>query len=83
MLCIFPERSGYHLALAKMDSAPSASVGHHGVSTALCGPTSGIHFANSEASLLKIHHSRPDSAAASIMVSCTKKVDGTTSEYRL
>ena len=40
----------------------------HAVNTGLCGQGSAIH-ANSEASLLKIHHSRHDSAAASIMVS--------------
>ena len=40
----------------------------HAVNTGLCGQGSTIH-ANSEASLLKIHHSRHDSAAASIMVS--------------
>ena len=65
-----PERSGYHLALAKVDSAPSASVGLHGVNTGLCGSGSAIH-ANSEASLLKIHHNRHDSAAASIMAAVT------------
>ena len=51
-----------------MDSAPSASVGLHGVNTSLYCPESGIHFANSEASLLKIHHNRHDNAAASLMV---------------
>ena len=61
------ERSGYHPALAKVDSAPSASVGMHGINTGLCGQTSAIH-ANSEASLLKIHHNKHDSTAASIMV---------------
>jgi len=65
-----PERSGYHPALAKVDSAPSASVGMHAVNTGLCGQGSAIH-ANSEASLLKIHHSRHDSAAASIMAAVT------------
>ena len=63
----FLERSGYHPALAKVDSAPSASVGMHGINTGLCGQTSAIH-ANSEASLLKIHHNKHDSTAASIMV---------------
>ena len=64
---IFSERSGYHPALAKVDSAPSASVGMHGINTGLCGQTGAIH-ANSEASLLKIHHNKHDSTAASIMV---------------
>ena len=66
----FSERSGYHPALAKVDSAPSASVGMHGINTGLCGQTSAIH-ANSEASLLKIHHNKHDSTAASIMVCLT------------
>ena len=39
----------------------------HGINTGLCGQTGAIH-ANSEASLLKIHHNKHDSTAASIMV---------------
>ena len=59
------EASGYHLSLAKMDSAPSSSVvGLHGINTG--GLNIHHHFiANSEASLLKIHnHHEPIIASA-------------------
>ena len=55
---VFPtEHPGYHMSLAKMDSAPSSSVvGLHGLNTSGLG----IHhhlIANSEASLLRINNS--------------------------